>query len=399
MSDKNLTNAFSGVPVANANALKKFEALGWPTRKTESWKYTSVKAVQESEYALAAGDFTARKFNKGTNLVFVNGVFSADQSDALPEGVTLSFEDKASAEAEGDALYHLNTGLTSQVANIVVAKGVVVDAPLNLIFEYQATGNVCSFPRVQLAVEENAQVNLVEMFRAKGSEKTFLNGVTEITVQANAVVNHDQMHDVSASVFAVQATRAATHRSSVYKHCHFTLGEAVVRCNLDVNVLGEGARTELYALYPVKSGGHVDHNTYVNHTLPHCETHQVYKSVIQEGGRGVFSGLMQVQQAAQKTDASQLNKNLLLGAKAEADSKPQLLIHADDVKCAHGSTVGQMEQEEIFYLQSRGIPRDQAVHILVNGYAWDVVQHVSSEELRNEIAKIVEERFFDGLDL
>jgi Fe-S cluster assembly protein SufD len=193
---------------------------------------------------------------------------------------------------------------------------------------------------------------------------------------------------------AISRTAVTQDRDSRFHSLHFSFGGRILRHDLNVVLSGEGAETELDGLYAVKSGRHIDHHTVVEHAVPHTRSRQVYKGIIHDGGKSAFNGKILVCKDAQQTDAAQLNKNLLLGDKAEANTKPELMILADDVKCSHGATVGQLNADEVFYLESRAIPRELATKMLVRGFAEDVLNRIEAGDTKEYLKRILMEEFF-----
>jgi Fe-S cluster assembly protein SufD len=392
--------------------LNRFLENGFPTKKQEAWKYTSLKPLQSTNFSWQAQAQSSGKaiphFGEGCHLVFVNGVFNESLSDSLPEGLTLkthlhelsadqqSFENLF-RDFQEDALLDLNTAFANEGVFLEVQKNAQIEKTLHLVFVFDFSNSkpLSFFPRNHVVVNEGAELKLTETYHTFEESACFYHAVSDVIVHDNAKVWHDVAQFDAKSSFAMQSTRTILNRNAFYKNMHFSLGSQITRHNVESSINGEGARLELFALYPVLKNAHIDHNTWVHHKAPHTETEQVYKSIVQDGGRGIFNGMIQVYQEAQKTDAIQLNKNLLLGEKAEVDTKPQLLIHADDVKCAHGSTVGQVEEEGLFYLNSRGIPKDEAMKMLIRGFAEDVITRVHNSELQSQIQQKVQGEFFD----
>ena len=400
-------------------AIRRFAELGIPTTRDEEYRFTNVSpiagaaferpadAVRVEASAIDPYLFGAESANE---LVFVNG--RVDQSlslsgtvaatlPTLPAGVnvtTLSTLIASGTVAELEpylgriadfdrtAFSALNTALFEDAAVVFIAPGVVLEAPVNLVFVSTAEGvPSVSFPRVLIVAGENSQSTFIETHVGAGGGEYFSCAVTEVVCGEHAIVDHyraqlERSHGYHYCRLQVRAMRAATFLSHA-----FSLGGAIVRNDLGADLMGEGIDCTLNGLYLADGDTLVDNHTTINHAQPHCGSHEVYKGILGGKARGIFNGKIIVAKDAQKTDAKQTNKALLLSDGAQMNTKPQLEIFADDVKCTHGATVGQLDADSLFYLQARGLDRNAARALLIRGFAGDIVGRVKFGPLRERL--------------
>ena len=392
---------------ARQNALEEFQRLGLPTTRDEEWRFTSVAPIAEGRFALArngassvsAADY--RAFGWGGEvaalLVFANGrcvheggtAYGAhvlSLAAALRDAGTVVEEHLTRVAGAQQAFTALNTALLSDGAVIYVPDNVVVDQPIHVVFlsvgEDQPT---LANPRVLIVLGTNAQATVVESYGAARADRYWTNAVTEIVAAANATVHHYKVQ---------RETPASCHVGSIYLRagrdahvaCHsVTLGGALVRNDVNVVLDGQGAGCTLNGVYISDGDRLVDNHTTIDHAQPHCASREVYKGVLADRSRAVFNGKIIVRPDAQKTDAKQTSKALLLSEHAQINTKPQLEIFANDVKCTHGAAVGQMDEEAVFYLRARGLGLGEARHLLVRAFAGDVLAHMPLEPLRSRL--------------
>ncbi len=319
----------------------------------------------------------------------------------LPEGVTVStlsgliasggiaeLEPYLGRVADFDrsAFSALNTALFEDAAVVFVAPGAVLEAPVNLVFASTAEGQPSvSFPRVLIVAGEHSQSTFIETHIGIGDGKYFSCALTEVLCGDHAIVDHyraqlERSHGYHYCRLQVRAKRSATFLSHA-----FSLGGAIVRNDLGADLVGEGIDCTLNGLYLADGDTLIDNHTTINHAQPHCGSHEVYKGILGGRARGIFNGKIIVAKDAQKTDAKQTNKAMLLSDLAQMNTKPQLEIFADDVKCTHGATVGQLDADSLFYLQARGLDRNTARGLLIRGFAGDVVERVKFQPLRERL--------------
>lgn len=398
-------------------AMARFAALGFPTPKDEDWKYTPTAPIERREFRLADGapdGITANELQPFLLddaaehlLVFVNGHFvpALSRLQALPRGVTLTSLAAAlehapdalrahltqSQRLDGHAFAALNTAFMRDGAYLHLAPGAVVTAPIHLLHLSSAAADAphVAYPRIIIIAEDNSQATIVETYAGLGETGYFTAAVTELLVGPNAIVDHYKLQQEGLRAFHVGALYARQERDSVFSSHSLSLGGALVRNDLRALLDAEGADCTLNGLYVAGGRQHVDNHTRIDHAKPHGTSRECYKGILDGMARGVFNGRVVVHPDAQKTDAYQSNKNLLLSAGAEVDTKPQLEIYADDVKCAHGATVGQLDDDAIFYLQSRGIRREDARSLLTYAFASDIVGRIKLPALRGRLERLL----------
>jgi Fe-S cluster assembly protein SufD len=371
-------------------AAESFAKLGWPTTRVEEWRYTSLAPVQKIDWkaddAPKAIESDATLAGRAAaEFVFVNGrLVTAPQT--LPKGVkSYAARDEATiADWERNALVALNTANMQDGALLEIASGTVVDAFIHLLFIGSGDG-VWSHPRNVVVVGANAEVAIVETY--VGSGRYFTNAVTEIVAGESAVVDHYRLECESIDAYHVGNVFIHQERASNVTSRSIIVGAAIARAETHVALAGEGASITLDGLFAGTGAQHLDTRTVIDHLKPHCESHELYKGILDQNARGVFDGRIIVRPDAQKTVSRQENRNLLLSETAIVDSKPTLEIHNDDVKCNHGSTIGQIGEEPMFYLRSRGIGEAEARNLLVYAFASELVDRMKIEPVREQIRR------------
>jgi Fe-S cluster assembly protein SufD len=388
-----------------------------PTKKDEEWRFTDVSALRQFDFDVdtktVPPDFAGLTAISETRLVFVNGVFVKELSATanLPEGVVVSNlaslpnldgelvkEYLAQSEGAKEVFTALNTAGISDLAVIWLSRNVVVETPIHLVF-ITAGDKIVAQPRCLVVAKKGSEVTLVEEFINSGSEKqpdkdkvVYLNNaVTEIWVDENASVNHTRVERDSIEAFHIGKTAVTQARNSRYTCNAITLGGKLSRHNLEILQTGEQTETTLNGLTIISGNQLSDTHSALALNYPHSNSKQLQKNIIADKAHGVFNGKIFVPKPAQLTDASQLNRNLLLSSQARVDTKPQLEITADNVKCAHGATVSQLEDDEIFYLQSRGIDENSARHLLINAFAAEIINQIPVPSLHQNLTQIVNE--------
>jgi Fe-S cluster assembly protein SufD len=393
------------------DAFSCFDRLGFPTTRLEDWRFTNIAPIAETPFVaqVESVDYTRTALEGlnlprlgGPELVFVNGLFNSGLSSTvgLPAGVrirslaaVLADEPEAVtlhlgrlARVERQAFTALNTAFLRDGAVVEVPAGVVVQAPIQLLFvTLSGAVPVLSLPRVLVLAGAGSQVTVVESHTGTAATPYLSNTVTEVSVGDNAVVDHYTVVREAEVAFRVGSLYAHLGRASNFSSHTITLSGAIVRNEAQVVLGGEGGVCTLNGLYLASERQLVDNQTTIDHAQPHCDSHELYKGILFGRSRGVFNGKIIVRLDAQKTDAKQSNKALLLSEDAQITSKPQLEILADDVKCTHGATVGQLDAESLFYLRSRGLSRDQARQLLVHAFAADLLRHIRVAEVRAQL--------------
>jgi len=406
-------------------AFARFEELGFPTTDEEDWKYTNVASIARAEFKPAEGStklesravepfFSAE--SSRSRLVFVDGIFMRELSslEAIPEGVVASdlgaalagehaevlWEHLGRLSGEGsDAFSALNTAFIGGGAFLHVGKAAVASAPVQLLFVSTAEAEAATFPRVLVVAERDSRLDLIETYASVGEAAYLTNAVVEVFVGEGAQVTHYKVQDEGASAFHVASTRAELSRSSLYDLTTVTLGAQLSRHNIEILLESEGAECRVDGLYIVGTGQHADTHSLIDHRVPDCASRQNYKGILDGRSRAVFNGRVFVREDARGTDAVQSNKNLLLSREARVDTKPQLEIYNDDVKCAHGATVGQLDEEELFYLVSRGLHTDLARNLLTYGFAEEIVERIKFESIRAQLDEAILNRLHARLEV
>lgn len=399
--------------------LERFEALGFPTTRQEAWRKTNVRRIARGTFTANANeDISAERLSPFSmpdcvELVFVNGTFSPSLSrlSVLPDGVFAGSLATAIAEDPDLVVEHLgrhapidehpfaalNTAHLNDGAFVYVPRGVHVETPIHLLFVGVATQQpVVSYPRNLFVSQENSEVTIIETYAGFGGETYFTCPVTEIVAEANAVIDHYKIQQESIDAFHMAMQQSTQARSSNLFSHSISHGGALVRNDIRAMLGGEGIECTLNGLYLGRGSQHVDHHMFVDHAKPHCNSYELYKGVLEGASRAVFNGTIHVHQDAQKTDAKQSNRNLLLSPDAMVSSNPQLLIFADDVRCTHGSTTGHLEDEAIFYLRSRGIGEDAAKSLLTYAFAAEVLQEIRLERVRKDLEEFLFTRLPKG---
>ncbi|MTJ53499.1 Fe-S cluster assembly protein SufD [Anabaena sp. UHCC 0253] len=379
-----------------------------PNTREEEWRFTDLSALKKVDFNLgtfnetSVEDFVLPEVSQ--RLVFVNGVYAPHLSNTenLPAGLIVGNLDilpgevvreyLAQAEGEKEVFTALNTAALNDVAVVWVSKNVVVETPIHLLF-VSVSGEFATIsqPRVLVVAENNSQVTLIEEYISFSQNEGvyFTNGVTEIWVNENAQVSHNRIVREGAAAFHVGKTAVTQARYSRY-HCNaVTVGGKISRHNLEILQTGEQTETTLNGLTVIADSQLADTHSALSLNHPHGVSKQLHKCIIGDRAHGVFNGKVFVPKLAQLTDASQLNRNLLLSSKSRIDTKPQLEITADNVKCAHGATVSQLEDNEIFYLQSRGIDENDARKLLVNAFATEIINFIPVASLRESLLRTV----------
>ncbi len=389
------------------NAFKEFEKLGFPTTKNEEWKYTNFKKVFDlplqsscAEVANAEELLNASilKNIKANRLVFINGCFHPELSLIIEKDETILICNLAKARKEyptefnahfgkyvpvnNESLNALNTALLSDGAFVFVPKGKQAEHPI-IIFNISDSSQlaVLAQPRNLIVVEKNASVHIVESFYSAGISSSFCNAVTEVYVDENSHLEHYKVQRQTGESYLNHFTQIFQEANTNINHVTLTLDGKMVRNNLHFYMNGQNCNSLLYGLYITEKDSFVDNHTRVDHAKPNCFSDEKYKGVLKDSSTAVFNGKIMVHLDAQKTNAYQRNQNILLSNDATVNTKPQLEIFADDVKCTHGATIGQLDEEPLFYLRSRGIPEDAARKLLLVAFADDIAEKIKIPEL------------------
>jgi Fe-S cluster assembly protein SufD len=400
------------------NAMESFYKQGIPTRKHEAYKYTRVDLMLKGEFDFSTNkncsdaQIEPLKFLKDAYVVVIeNGVFVEGSSNVqnLPEGLTICslvdaeksnspvFEKHYAqyADVKTDPFIALNTAMTKDGAFIHIAKNAIIEQPIHVIHISTTSVNTIIHPRNLIVIDENAQAKIIESFETVDSTaKTVSNALTEIVVDKDAIVDHYKIQDEKELGYLVNTTQVIQQSQSVFSTHTFTLSGSLVRNNLTVVLDDEHIESHLKGLYLTVGNQVVDNHTVVDHRKPNCNSNELYKGIIEGKSTATFNGKIFVRKDAQKTNAFQSNKNILLSQAGTINTKPQLEIYADDVKCSHGSTTGKLDEAKIFYLRARGIGVVNAKKLLMHAFASEVVNTIKIpallEYVEEKIAKTFE---------
>jgi Fe-S cluster assembly protein SufD len=404
------------------DAFARFCETGFPTTRDEDWRFTNVSAIARTQFRPAAAakltDAAAWRIEgAAAQLVFVNGRFAREwsQIDGLPKGVTVASlcdqieshpEEVAAhlgryADTQRDPFCALNTAFIGDGAYVHVARGVVVDAPIYLLYlSTREDGPTMTHPRNLIVAEDQSQVAVIEDYASVGGESVaFSNAVTELIAGESTVAQHYLIEREHLKAFNVQTLRIQQGRTANVASHSVLLGGGLVRNNVHPVLAGDGGECLINGLFMGTGRQHLDNYMHVEHAAPHCGSRQFYNGILDGQAHGVFHGRIVVHKVAQKTDAKQTNRNLLLSDDAQIDTKPQLEIYADDVKCTHGATIGQIEENALFYLQSRGISELEARKLLLMAFAEECVDRMHSTVAREHIERLVSQHllFTEGI--
>jgi Fe-S cluster assembly protein SufD len=427
---ESLVETFAKLPAATAQpkwlapvrkaGIASFADQGFPQLSDEDWRFTNVAPIAKLNFQLAPQisangaeskllDEAAFTKLPGQRLVFVNGFFCAKLSSLKPVSGGVRIENLSSALANDSALIEKHLGRYAHTANntfaalnqafftdgafIFVPKNVVVAEPVQLIYISSAKNSgEMILPRNLIVAEANSQLTVVESYISTGNVAYFTNAVTEILAGDNAAVEHVKLQDEAADAFHIATIAGEFGRASNVSVHSIALGAKISRNNIRTHLAGEGLECVLNGLYLTRGEQLADHHMIVEHAQPHCASHEYFNGILDDKSKGVFHGRILVREIAQKTDAKQTNKNLLLSDDATADTKPQLEIYADDVKCTHGATIGQLNDESIFYLRSRGMSLDTARQMLIHAFAGEIIERIKCDPARAVIDKLVWDR-------
>jgi Fe-S cluster assembly protein SufD len=395
------------------NAISKFEEFDFPTIKNEEWKYTNIAPLlkynfkQATEVKISKKDI--EKFlipGLKVNLaVIVNGNYVPGLSHFYkqPEGVKIeSFRNMVLNDPEllmkyfgkyaalDNGFVALNTAFAFDGTVIYVPDGAIIEDYIHILNLSGAEGeNVLSQPRNLVITGSNSKVRIIESYHSMADNENLTNVVNEVIVGENADVEIYKLQNESMKSFHVNRTQAYQNRGSVFTHYSVTFGGSIVRNDTNTLLDAENCTVNLYGLYLTEGTQHVDNHTLIDHAKPHCQSNEMYKGVLNDSSRGVFNGKVFVRVDAQKTNAYQSNKAILLTSDAMIDTKPQLEIYADDVKCSHGAAIGQLDEEAVFYLRSRGIGEELARTVLIRAFANDIFETLTSQILHDHLNHIV----------
>ncbi len=395
-------------------AIKTFEQKGFPTKKEEAWKYTSLNSVLKHDYSLFPKTENAIEYKDikpylihdidSYKIIFIDGKYSSHLSQTTHDGIDVCLMSAALAKpkyrlvienyfnkaATKDSLPSLNTAFSSEGAYIHIPKNKLVEKPIQIV--HFSTGNEAALmlqPRNLIVVDENSHVQIIERHQSLTDNPVLTNSVTEIFANKRATADYYKIQNDNQNASLIDNTFIKQKQESHVSVHTFSFGGKLTRNNLNFYQNGERIDSTLKGITIIGDKQHVDHNTLVHHIEPNCESHQDYKGIFGDSATGVFNGQVVVEKEAQKTNAYQSNNNILVSDKATINSKPQLEIFADDVKCSHGCTIGQLDESAMFYMRSRGIPEKEARALLMYAFSNNVLNSVKIPEIKQRITKLI----------
>ena len=389
-------------------AKNTIEGLEFPTSKVEYWKYTRINKIIKRDYSISAPENKVEidlSVPSKNCIVLINGFYSEELSFFESEvGVTFSslseakknssvLKEKFNSLVKKDEIFaQINSAYHQDGAFMHVKKNVQAEEPY-YILNFVDDSNILSNPRNFVFVEQGANVKVVLKTINTANTGSFTNMVSELFIEKNAHFEINKIQNEADDSFQIATEQVVQADDSTFKINTFTLNGAIVRNNLNIDSLGKNTMTYLNGLYPLKGKQHVDNHTYLLHREPNGESHELYKGILGDSSTGVFNGKVFVHREAQKTNAFQSNANIVMTDSATINSKPELEIYADDVKCSHGSTTGQLDEEALFYLRARGLSKDSARAVLVNAFASDVIEQIGVESVKEEIEQYIDDNY------
>ena len=396
-------------------AIKNFEHKGFPTKKDEAWKYTSLNAILKKDFTVFPKNESTIEFKDVKKyflheidtykVVFIDGVFASNLSSTTHDGIDVCLMSSALTKPKykmmidtyfnqiankDESLTSLNTAFANEGAYINIPKSKVADKPIEIM--YFSTGSEAALlvqPRNLVIVGENSHVQIIERHQCLNENAVLTNSVTEIFAQKRAIVDYYKIQNDELEANLIDNTYVSQKQESHVSVQTFSFGGNLTRNNLNFYHFGERLTSTLNGITIIGDKQHVDHYTLVHHAQPNCESFQDYKGIFSDRSTGVFNGKVYVEKEAQKTNAFQKSNNILLSDKATINAKPQLEIFADDVKCSHGCTVGQLDETALFYMQQRGIPKKEAKALLMYAFSNAVIENIKIPELKNRITAII----------
>lgn len=411
---ENNTDIDCAIHDIRTEAIKNFEKNGFPSKKEEAWKYTSLKNILKYDYSVFPKQENNITYNDVKKyfihdidtykIIFIDGKFASHLSQTTHDGLDvclmsaafskpkyrLVIENYFNKVAPKNSINSLNTAFAQEGAYIHIPKNKLVEKPIQII--HFSTGSEVALlqqPRNLIVVDENAHVQIIERHQSLTSNPVLTNSVTEIFCNKRGIIDYYKLQNDHENASLIDNTYANQKQDSHVSVHTFSFGGKLTRNNLNFYQNGERIDSTLNGITIIGNKQHVDHSTLVHHIEPNCESHQDYKGIFGDNATGVFNGKVLVNKEAQKTNAFQANNNILLDDKATINTKPQLEIFADDVKCSHGCTIGQLDENAMFYLRSRGIPQKEAKALLMYAFANNVLESVKIPELKQRINKLI----------
>jgi len=405
----------SNIHQIRSEAIANFEAKGFPTKKDEEWKYTSLKSILNRDYSVFPTSEPVIELKdvkkyfiheiESYKIVFIDGVYSSFLSDTTHEGMDICLMSSALKKPKykiiidhyfntiankNESLTSLNTAFSKQGAFIHIPKNKIVPKPIQIVhFSTKNKSELLLQPRNLIIVDENSHVQIIERHQSLNNTPVLTNTVTEIFANKRAIVDYYKIQNDSEEASLIDQTFVQQKDNSIVSVNTYSFGGKLTRNNLEFYQEGEHIDSNLNGITLIGNKQHVDNHTVIYHKFPNCESHELYKGIYDDSSTGVFNGKVIVEKEAQKTNAFQQNNSILIGKKATINAKPQLEIFADDVKCSHGCTIGQLDENALFYMQQRGIPKKEAKALLLYAFSNDVVEKIKIPELKSRITKLI----------
>ena len=399
-------NGFESVLNDNlkTKAAEVLETIQFPTTRTEAWKYTRLTKISKNQFNVCKStlnsieDFKIAK--EAYTFVFLNGFYSTElSSKELNENIIVQSLDQIDTSVlgknitlENEIFNALNTRFSTGGIAITIKKNAVIELPIQILHITEGV-KTSSTTRTVIIAEDNSQSNFIEAFHSYNAENSLENSITEVFVGKNTHLHIDKIQIQNETCYHISTEQVEQDKDSTFTINTVTLNGGLVRNNLNIDVIGENCTTNLNGIYQLKGQQHIDNHTKVDHLVPNCQSNELYKGIIDEKATAVFNGKVFVRRNAQKINAFQSNGNVLLSDDATVNSKPELEIYADDVKCSHGSTTGQLDEEAVFYLRARGLSEKSARKLIVGAFINDVIEKIENEEVVAYVQQKIEERF------
>jgi Fe-S cluster assembly protein SufD len=421
LENKGTLNIEDSIHLIRAQAIENFEKKDFPTKKDEEWKYTSLKGILKKDYIITDLPEEAVELKEVKKyfiqdvdtykVVFINGVYSSFLSETTHSGIDVCLLSSVIKKPKyklildhyfnkiaknNESLTDLNTAFTQQGAFIHIPKNTIVAKPIQIIF-FTTGGDQFSQPRNLIVVDENSHVQILERHQTIDDSSNFTNSVTEIFAGKKAIVDYNKIQNDTEKSSLVDQTFVQQKDNSIVSVNTFSFGGALTRNNLEFYQEGERLESNLNGFTLIGNKQHVDNHTTVFHNKPNCESYELYRGIYTDNATGVFNGKVIVNQKAQLTNAFQQNNSILIGDKSNIYAKPQLEIFADDVKCSHGCTIGQLDRSALFYMQQRGIPKMEAHALLLYAFGNDVIEKIKFPKLKERITKLMAKKL--GVEL
>jgi len=412
------TDIDSDIHKIRTEAIHSFETQGFPTKKNEDWKYTSLNRILKNDYNIFPTAQNKVDLNEirsyflhqidSYKIVFIDGVYSSFLSEPTHDGLDICLISSAikkpkykmvidyyfnTIATKSESLTNLNTAFAKEGVYINIPKNKVVSKPIQILhFSTGSEPDILLQPRNLIVIGENSHVQIIEKHQSLTEQNTLTNCVTEIFAHKRAIVDYYKVQNDKNNASLIDSTYISQKQNSIVSVNTFSFGGKLTRNNLTCFQKGEHITTNLNGITIIGDKQHVDQNTFINHQEPNCESNQIYKGIYSNKSTGVFNGKVVVRKKAQKTNAFQQNNNILIDDGASINAKPQLEIFADDVKCSHGCTIGQLDEKSLFYLRSRGIPKNVAKALLLYAFSNDVLEKIKIPELKIQINTLLAEK-------